>query len=45
VQFSRSKASVAPWNTRIPVEIQTTSRRESMERVNERRQRVPSPKR
>jgi hypothetical protein len=32
VQLSRSNASVAPWNPRIPVEIQTTSRRESMGR-------------
>jgi hypothetical protein len=30
VQLSRSKARVAPWNPRMPAEIQTTSRRDSM---------------
>jgi hypothetical protein len=42
VQLSRSKARVAPWNPRIPVEIQTTSRRESIAHVYEEHQRVPA---
>ena len=40
-QLSRSIASVAPWNPGIPVEIQTTSRRESMAHVNKQCLRVP----